>query len=86
MTIVDGFPVSPELATFLKRYCSDGNTDSTFLSAAVQTITDVQDFISMKLGELDEDEKCEVANYLNDIVILKKDLIKLAKLLPVIQD
>ena len=85
MTIVDGMPITPELASFLKSYCPTDKDESTFLTGAISCIQDVQDFMSVNLGDMDEDEKCEVANYLNDIVLLKKDLIKLSKLLPIIK-
>lgn len=85
MTTVNGMPIPPELADFLKRYCPQEKGDDTFLTASISSISDIQDFVTTKLGEMEEDEKCEVANYLNDIVTLKKDLIKLAKLLPIIE-
>ena len=84
MTTVDGMPVSPELAAFLKHYCPSEKGEPTFLTAAIENISTVQDFISVSLGDMDEQEKCEAANYLNDIVLLKKDLVKLSKLLPVV--
>jgi hypothetical protein len=85
MTTVDGMPISTELAAFLKNYCPTEKEGSTFLTGAISCIQDVQDFMSVNLGDMDESEKCEVANYLNDIVLLKKDLIKLAKLLPIVK-
>ena len=84
MTIIDGMPVSQELANFLKEFCPNEKGAPTYLTGCIGTISDVQDFVTMKLGGMDEKEKCEVANYLNDIVSLKKDLIKLSALLPII--
>lgn len=85
MTTVDGMPISTELAAFLKNYCPAERGDGTFLTAAISTISDIQDFICMKLGDIEDEEKNEVSNYLNDIVMLKKDLSKLAKLLPIVE-
>jgi len=85
MTTVNGMPITPELADFLKSYCPHEKGDHTFLTAAIETMSDIQDFVTTKLGEMDEKEKCQVANYLTDIVVLKKDLIKLSKLLPIVE-
>lgn len=84
MTTVNGMPITPELAEFLKNYCPSEEDGCTFLTAAIGTVSDIQDFVTTKLGEMEEEEKCEVSNYLNDIVVLKKDLIKLSKILPVV--
>ncbi len=86
MTTIDGMPISSELAAFLKNYCPAEKGDETFLTAAITTISDIQDFICMKLGNMEDDEKREVSNYLNDIVLLKKDICQLVKLLPIVKE
>lgn len=85
MTTVDGMPISSELAEFLKNYCPEKTGEGTFLTAGIETISGMQDFLCLQLAEMEEDEKAEASSYLSDIVMLKKDLIKFAKLLPVIE-
>ena len=84
MTTINGMPISNELADYLMKRCPTDKDDRTFFTAAIDTISNVQDFICVQLGSMESDEKEEAANYLSDIVILKKDLAELVELLPII--
>lgn len=84
MTTINGMPISDELAKFLRERCPTDNERLTFFTAAISTISSIQDFICVQLGGLESEEKDQAANYLSDIVLLKKDLVELTELLPVI--
>jgi len=85
MTLIDGMLINSELVAFLKEYCPSKQGEETFLTSSIETVTNVQDFICSKLGDLNENEKYEVSHFLQGIVLLKKDLCRLVKLLPVIK-
>ena len=84
MTTINGMPISDQLADFLRDRCPTEKGGCTFFTAAITTISSIQDFICVQLGELEPDEKEIAADYLSDIVLLKKDLAELTELLPVV--
>ena len=84
MTVINGMPISDELADFLREKCPTEQGGGTFFTAAINTISSIQDFICVQLVEMEPAEKEQAADYLSDIVLLKKDLVELTELLPIV--
>lgn len=82
MTCVEGLPISNDLANFLKHFCHDPENKCDFLLFGIESISDVQDLVTQRMGEMNSDEKQDVANILSDLVSFKHDLKKLHSLLP----
>lgn len=82
MTIINGLPVSEELAEALKIFCTNTNNDADFLGFGIETISDIQDIVTEQIGGFSGEEKTKLSNMLSDIVAFKRGLKKLKSLLP----
>lgn len=85
MTIVDGFPVSPELIDFLKTFAPDHESEETCLMSYIEMLGNINKYFCRHLNLGDETDLKQIAEFLESLTYLQDDLGKLEKILPIVK-
>ena len=84
MTVIDSFPVRPELVAFLKQLSPAFEHEETQLECYIHSLSGMQNFLCKHLIVDDCDQLKEISQLIESVMYIREDLTTLAKLLPVI--
>ena len=85
MTTIEGLPISNELACVIKSLCRNVKNNDDSLLFGIDTISEIQDIVTLNLCDIESDKRKDIENTLSDLVLFKQELKKLYRLLPVLE-